>query len=302
MGHPVRGVQGALDPERLQVLPDSGDRMEPKVIRAEVAANRSISDDVNVLTLHCPEIASGCLPGQFLMVTIAREGEPLPALPRPMAVCDWSASTGTIDVGYRIVGSGTRVMAGWGIGERMTIVGPLGRGFALAANAERILILGRGIGSCSLTALAKRARRQGVDVIAVDSARSEDAHFGTSYYTSAGIQSQLVVNDADGSSEIGLVRRAVLNLVVRRRVDQVFACGSARLADLASEIAIEYEAQAQVSIEAHMACGLGFCHGCATTNAEGSESPLVCVDGPEQWGRHVLKWKSTSDRSDLRIP
>jgi len=37
----------------------------------------------------------------------------------------------------------------------------------------------------------------------------------------------------------------------------------------------------QVSLEAHMACGLGYCHGCATgTRTADEESPLICRDGP----------------------
>jgi dihydroorotate dehydrogenase electron transfer subunit len=36
-----------------------------------------------------------------------------------------------------------------------------------------------------------------------------------------------------------------------------------------------------VSLEAHMACGLGYCHGCSS-GAPGlaEEAPLVCRDGP----------------------
>jgi dihydroorotate dehydrogenase electron transfer subunit len=50
---------------------------------------------------------------------------------------------------------------------------------------------------------------------------------------------------------------------------------------LATEVARASGASVQVSIEARMACGLGFCHGCATGIVGASEeSPLVCVDGP----------------------
>ncbi|MBO0872611.1 MAG: dihydroorotate oxidase electron transfer subunit, partial [Pseudonocardia sp.] len=55
--------------------------------------------------------------------------------------------------------------------------------------------------------------------------------------------------------------------------------GSERLARLAAELGGRWRASVQVCLEAHMACGLGYCHGCATSTG-GGPPRLVCRDGP----------------------
>ena len=51
---------------------------------------------------------------------------------------------------------------------------------------------------------------------------------------------------------------------------------------LAAELGAEWGVPVRVSLEARMACGLGYCHGCAAPVATDPtvEGPLVCVDGP----------------------
>jgi len=59
-------------------------------------------------------------------------------------------------------------------------------------------------------------------------------------------------------------------------------CGAGVLARLAAELGAFWGVPVQASLEAHMACGLGYCHGCAApvrTDAS-VEGPLVCADGP----------------------
>ena len=97
-------------------------------------------------------------------LTIARQDELAPVLPRPMAIYSANPGQGTFDVVYRTVGSGTQRMATWAPGERMTVVGPLGRGFTIPRNARSILVLGRGIGICSITSLVHEATELGVEV------------------------------------------------------------------------------------------------------------------------------------------
>ena len=84
------------------------------------------------------------------------------------------------------------------------------------------------------------------------------------------------VSDDLGTSDVAHVR----SLVADRSFDLVAVCGSARLTQLALEIGREAGALVQVSLEAHMACGLGYCHGCAAPLSRSDEGPLVCVDGP----------------------
>ena len=73
----------------------------------------------------------------------------------------------------------------------------------------------------------------------------------------------LAVTDAEGTSAPERVAEFVAPLLRLGRVQQVLVCGSNRLIDLAARLAAPYGVDVQVSLEAHMACGIGYCHGCS---------------------------------------
>lgn len=267
---------------RLVPLSAPSERAEPVLELARVTGNEEISPGAWRITLLAPRMARSARPGQFAMLTVARREQTWPVLPRPMALYGWDADAGTVDVVYRVVGEGTRVLTTWAEGETMTTVGPLGRPFHLESTTRSVLLLGRGIGICSLTALATAARRRDIEVDAVVSARLPVALIGSGDFARIEVASLTEVTDADGSSAVERLQPRLAALAAGSdRWDQVFVCGSERLMRLATELAPETDAGLQVSIEARMACGLGFCHGCATGRVGAAEeSPLVCVDGP----------------------
>jgi len=248
----------------------------PVLLEARVMDHGPVTSEYLRLGLHAPAIADLAQPGQFVMLTVARDADTAPVLPRPMAIFRWERRTGRIEIVYRVVGEGTHRLSQWSVGQVIVTVGPLGRGFVIPSGTRRIVLLGRGIGTCSLTALAAVAAAQGVDVRALLSARHADALVGGDACRASGAREVREVVDNDGSSDIGLVgawlkeRRAL-------GVDQIYVCGSGRLLDLATATGVSV----QVSLEAHMACGIGYCHGCASGHPGlGEESPLVCRDGP----------------------
>jgi dihydroorotate dehydrogenase electron transfer subunit len=122
---------------------------------------------------------------------------------------------------------------------------------------------------------------RGVRVYAVSSARTTDALVGGDFYRERGVQHVLAVTDADGSSSVDRLGARLVADLRTAPVEQVFVCRSRRLVSLATDLAARCGAEVQVSLEAHMACGLGYCHGCAS-GAPGfaDESPLICADGP----------------------
>jgi dihydroorotate dehydrogenase electron transfer subunit len=267
---------------RLEPLPSPAERPDPVLELASVVRNDEIAPGAWRITLEAPSIARAAQPGQFAMLTVARRDETAPVLPRPMALYAWDVGEGTVDVVYRVVGDGTRVLTTWRPAETMTTVGPLGRPFQLEPGTRSILLIGRGIGICSLTGLATAARDAGVEVDAVVSARVREALIGSEDFARLEVASLTEVTDADGTSAVDRLGGRLASLASgSARWDQVFVCGSERLMRLATEVARASGASVQVSIEARMACGLGFCHGCATGIVGASEeSPLVCVDGP----------------------
>jgi dihydroorotate dehydrogenase electron transfer subunit len=264
------------------------------LLDARVLANVPVARDYLRITLDAPGIAAVAHPGQFLMMTIARQDELAPVLPRPMAIYGIDQVAGAVDVVYRTVGSGTHRMATWRAGEPMTVVGPLGRGFTIPPGARSILLLGRGIGNCSLTTIVPEATGRGIRVTAVVSARHPDALVGGDTCRDGGADEVHEVVDSDGSSDPARVLERLGPGATAH--DAYYVCGSRRLLELAAQLAHDAgrggpadHAEVQVSLEAHMACGLGYCHGCAAGRPGlPAETPLVCRDGPVfRWARTV---------------
>ncbi|WP_329238095.1 hypothetical protein OG417_35215 [Actinoallomurus sp. NBC_01490] len=269
-------TSGVASGGALTVLPDDR-RPRPVSVDAPVVANRHLTDRYWRLTVEAPLVATTFLPGQFVMLTVTRDVREGPVLPRPMAVYDADPGTGRVDVVYSVVGAGTRALTTFTTGEHIGLVGPLGRGFDQPAGD--LLLLGRGIGTCSLTSLTLRPAA-GTTVTAVASGRHPGAVIGPELYEARGVRC-LPVNDTDGSSDPGRLGLRLRALLDGAPPALIAACGSARLEALAQRLAGVWGAEVQVALEAHMACGLGYCHGCSTGDrTASSEAPLVCRDGP----------------------
>lgn len=253
----------------------------PTWLDAAVVLNEHDRDRYWHLVLRAPAIATAVRPGQFVMLTPAWADVQGPVLPRPMAVCYADTGAGTITIRYAVVGRGTRLLTTARPGEALVTVGPLGRPFSLAPEGRGpVLLLGRGIGICSLTLLGARAAAAGRPVTAVSSARTRESVIGTGHYRRSGVTVR-EVHDEDGSSETEELA-AVLRAEYRAAPPSLIAaCGSRRLIALAWHLGRDWGSDVQASIEAPMACGLGYCHGCATgVPTAAAESPLVCSDGP----------------------
>ncbi|HEY3688527.1 MAG TPA: hypothetical protein VGL93_36145 [Streptosporangiaceae bacterium] len=268
---PATGPSGVLD-----VL-EAADRPAPATLDADVLANEHLDDRYWKLSIAAPHVARAYLPGQFVMLTVTRSVRSGPVLPRPMAIYDADAATGRVDIVYSVVGAGTRALTSFGAGERIGVVGPLGRGFTPPPGD--LLLLGRGIGTCSLTPLA-RTDGTARTVTAVASGRHPGAILGREVYAAHGAR-VLPVHDGDGSADPAVLEPRLRGLLDAAPPALIAACGSARLEALALRLAAAWGADVQVALEAHMACGLGYCHGCSTGDrTAAAEAPLICRDGP----------------------
>ena len=259
--------------------PRDGERPAPKFVACEITAQYEIAPAHFLMRLRDAEIARG-EPGQFVMIKPTPGAEVHPQLPRPMAIYRYLPASDEFEIVYRVIGTGTRVMSGRRAGERAELVGPLGEAFRLADDLEGLLLIGRGIGTCSVTSAAELAAARGARVYAVASARRRDAVVGLDLYADLGAQT-LAVTDAEGTSDPARVEDFVGPLLEARRIQQVFVCGSNRLIALAARLAAPFGVDVQVSLEARMACGIGYCHGCSHgAVGESEEAPLVCREGP----------------------
>lgn len=251
-----------------------------RVVRVE--SNAVVADRYRRMRVRDPDLAQRSEPGQFLMLTVARETAWTPCLPRPMAIYRTEPATGIVEIVYGVVGDGTRRLAEFAPGDGVHVVGPLGRGFDLDPLPRSALVIGRGIGTCSLTAAAEVLGGAGATVTAVASARDASAVIGDGEFRRAGARRVHVVTDAAGDSDPAALFARLGGELDPDPPEVILVCGSGRLIDLSVRLARRWTGtRVQASLEEHMACGLGYCHGCANgARSVGTESPLICTDGP----------------------
>jgi dihydroorotate dehydrogenase electron transfer subunit len=224
------------------------------------------------MVLEAPEIASAAVPGQFVMVRTSGGRDPL--LRRPISIAGIDSGKGTLTLICRIVGQGSLLLSEIGPDKTLDVMGPLGRGFDLSA--KRPILVGGGIGLAPLLCAAEAFCPQPVEVLA--GGRTGDEMFWAGLFEAS--CDQVHVTTDDGSMGIcGTCADALPDLLATGKYDAVLACGPRPMMKKIVETAAKYKVPVQVSLEEHMACGLGACRSC-TCNAPEGGSRQVCKDGP----------------------
>jgi dihydroorotate dehydrogenase electron transfer subunit len=283
-------------------------RPQPVWDDAEVLVHEPVGERYRRLVLASDTIAQTAQAGQFVMITVPPSGGDRILLPRPMAIHRRRPATpgapatpttpgtpatpatpgapGTIELIYGIVGRGTRALAAVPVGAMLQVTGPLGRGFEFAAGTRAALLIGRGVGICGVMGAAEEAARANIRTTMVLSGQHPDQLLGRTDCAELGVR-VLEATDHDGSSDLTTLATRLRDhfdssTPERTPPDVVMVCGAGVLARLAAELGAHWGVPVQASLEAHMACGLGYCHGCAApvTTDPSVEGPLVCADGP----------------------
>lgn len=239
-----------------------------------VLENEPVGSDVGRMVIEAPSVTSAALPGHFVMVR-CWEGEPL--LPRAMAPLRYDAPLGQMEIYYRSKGPGTHAMAAAKAGTPAHVTGPLGRPVEGEFRGKSVALVGRGVGITPLLSVAERVVSTGGSVRSYLSARTRAYLFGRESFRELGPVSELV-DDEHGAER--LVTDSLRHDVAADGVDEMYVCGSRRLARLAHELGREGGVPAYVFLEEKMGCGTGFCKGCPVALRDGRGYGLVCKDGP----------------------
>lgn len=242
---------------------------------ATVLRNEVFTPGFGRILLSVPQVAEQAGPGQFVMLKYWHGSEPF--LMRPFSINSADRKQGTLEILYKIVGTGTELLSGVKPGSSAEVLGPLGNGFPLSGGMTRIAVIGRGVGAAPMRFLAEDARRMGISVHAYISADKEDHLFDKAAYKSAGC---VFTGCTDGNINVTSFFKEDLKSL---KFDAAYVCGSRRLMRDVSALMDEYGFDGYVSLEEHMACGIGACKGCVVTakSADGSQIyARVCKEGP----------------------
>jgi dihydroorotate dehydrogenase electron transfer subunit len=221
-----------------------------------------------LLTLLAPEVARAARPGQFVMAAVPGAAF---HLRRPLSIHSVAGDRLRLLVEPR--GEGTLELAAAGVADTLGLAGPLGNGFPLADVTEALLV-GGGIGVAPLQAVADALRARGV---------STTAAFGFRDAEQARLAGAFEIADLWLATDDGSVGRRASAVELAAEVGAgpratVLACGPAPMLAAARRWVAAAGRAGYASLEAHMACGTGACHGCVVATTEGYLR--VCVEGP----------------------
>ena len=276
---------------------------------AEVLEHERFDAAQHRLRLHAPRIAEAALPGAFVHI---RCDAGLP-MRRPMSIMWAERRTGWIEVLFKEVGAGTRLLARKEPGACLSLLGPIGNPFEAQAGCSRPLLIGGGVGIPPIVFLACHwfaTRPDLAPLVLLGSelpfpfeacARTgegmpERARAAMRRLEDLGIESRL----ASGAGYEGCYPGHVTDLArewlegvspaERKRV-AVYACGPAPMLRAATTLAEDHSLPAQACLEEYMACGVGGCAGCTVgiRTPSGPAMKRVCVDGPV-FDAHQVVW------------
>lgn len=213
-------------------------------------------------------------PGQFVMLRFPNYIDPL--LRRPFGV--YRIIDEGIEILYKVVGKGTRLMTGLRPGDTVDILGPLGNGFPSDSGKKDIVMVAGGIGIVPFYLLAASGRQSGVRQRLLFGGRGKDDLPGLEDFKKLGIK--IKISTQDGSiGKKGLVTELVKSEARSLKSTIIYACGPKGMLKEVAKIALRMEAPCYVSLDNIMACGIGACLGCAVkVRARGYK--MVCKDGP----------------------
>lgn len=248
---------------------------------AVVRSNTTVNTDYRLLTLDAPGEVLDCAPGQFFQLLCPTTGDDQPFLRRPMSIYDFDAQAGTLRFLYKVAGAGTRGLATLRAGDRLNVLGPLGQGFSMQDDWQRLMLVARGVGLATLAPLARQAQALGRQLTAICSARAPEFVMSVELFRDYGAE-VIVVTDTDGSSAPEALRALIVQKIADAGVDAFYTCGSYRIARLLQTIGAAHNIPGEIAVEQQMACGLGMCQACVRPFHENGEivHRRVCREGP----------------------
>jgi len=266
----------------------------------EVLSIDAFSGEQFIMRIRAPKCAAAAEPGSFVHITC---DDSLP-MRRPLSIMraddDW------IEILYKIVGEGLRLLSQKQHGESVSVLGPIGQPFRMSAERPNTLLIGGGVGIPPMVYIADWLRQSDEDwkpfailgseiPFPFDLQKSSLEIAGVAdevcstmpLLESWGIPARLTSLQGYNGCHNGYVTDLADQWLGILAADElakveVFACGPTPMLKAVAELAARYDLPCQVSLEEFMACAVGGCAGCAVRIAtpDGDAMKRVCVDGP----------------------
>lgn len=247
---------------------------------AQILEKEFFCGNIVKFVLRAPRIASEAKCGQYLMLRCS--GEQI--LRRPISIARITGDD--LMICFEIRGAGTLFLSHREEGDVLDIMGPSGNGFSLESakgSLKKSLVAGGGLGIYPLLQITKELPFR------CDAALSFRSAARVNFVAEFERSSRVFLSTDDGSAgRRGSAGDLVRELLEKEDYAEVFVCGPKPMMRAVARLAEEFGIPCQVSLEEHMACGVGTCLGCVCKTESGQRR--VCKDGPV-FRSNEVKWE-----------
>jgi dihydroorotate dehydrogenase electron transfer subunit len=268
---------------------------------APILEHRAFAGNQHIIRVAAPAAAARATPGSFAHLAC----DPSVPMRRPLSIMRADAAGGWLEFLYKPVGVGLAKLAQRKVGERLSVLAPIGNGFALDAGRPRVLAIGGGVGIPPMVFLAEVLRQdKRFELVVLMGSElpfpfslvgskldvgvaAPGATHGLELLEQWRVPSRLASNAGIPGAYAGYVTELARNVLAAQSqkalsATQIVACGPEPMLRAAAKLARSVSLPCHVALEEFMACGLGGCAGCTVLvrTPDGDAMKKVCVDGP----------------------
>lgn len=265
-----------------------------KILKAQ-----KLAENIFLMDVHAPRVASHCEPGQFVIVKMDEKGERI-----PLTICDYNREAGTITIVVQEVGASTVRMSELKEGDAFRdFVGPLGCASDFIyedieeLKKQKLLFVAGGLGTAPVYPQVKWLHEKGIDVDVIIGAKTKDLVIMEEEMKK--VAANVYVTTDDGSyGRSGMVTQVIKDLVEKegKHYDKCVAIGPMIMMKFVCLLTKELNLPTIVSMNPIMVDGTGMCGACRLQ--VGDEIKFACVDGPE-FDRHLVDFDQAMKRSQM---
>ncbi|MCM1005999.1 MAG: dihydroorotate dehydrogenase electron transfer subunit [Prevotella sp.] len=239
-----------------------------------IKENRQVTPDSVLMKLapadgDMPEME----PGQFVNILVPQA--PGAFLRRPISICN--VKDGLLWLFIKNVGKGSKWLCSLTQGYILDIVLPLGHGWTMPSSENgNVLLIGGGVGVAPLLYWGEYLKSKGYKPSFLLGAATESSLTLIDEFSKIGA---VHLTTDDGSHGVkGTVLAHPIVAETATTPDKIYCCGPTPMMKGVAALARERGIDCEVSLENHMACGIGACLCCVENTKEGHI--CVCTVGP----------------------
>ena len=265
----------------------------------QIKKAKELTNNIFLMDVEAPRVASHCEPGQFVIVKIDEKGERV-----PLTICDYDRDAGTVTIVFQALGASTQKMAVLKEGDYFRdFVGPLGCASEFVnedieeLKAKKILFVAGGVGAAPVYPQVKWLHNHGVQVDVIVGSKTKELLILEEEMTA--VAGNYYPCTDDGSyGHAGLVTSKIEQLVNEegKQYDLCVAIGPMIMMKFACLTTKKLNIPTIVSMNPIMVDGTGMCGACRLQ--VGNEVKFACVDGPEFDG-HLVDFDQAMKRQQM---